>query len=583
MSEEEPLHRNKLCDVDFKTPPFDWNEFRESRYTYVFQYFDPEIDHYRPYFDLLSKTQERLSKAKNDEHYFEKRLFESPEKGPYDFFIWYHNWQLGFYIKFFKDVFEERAFIEGYQPSHKYFKLILPGTLYLEMMEFINHFGLLPIRDLVLELIAIGQHKFIEDISFWLKPEQQHLINSAKKEAQKAIRIIEKLDHKSWNYESGKKPSELQQVKFVFNDETIAIQHRWLASEFVDYFKKEYDEMPLKDWKKQLERYGRKFEADKIKMQYKYQLAKSFYNLLTQGGFFSVSPKKKTPNQVMLCVAKFLEFCLIPVGGPNEIDEVKIKLVRNWVSRKDFKTHETFLDVPVDEERLKKYFDPEFVGLISDRKKMDALSVAGYIGERFDIDKQLPDFAHIAAALKECNWMIGHQLLNEQGWRPSFPEFENLSKLVNGVRKKQKLSSLKFKMKGDETERELTSRLPLYLIEEALKDYSEDHQVEFDNDTARTIIERDEHGQVSAKREDKFNMPEERFMVRFVKSFYDYLLHEIPPVDQFDYNPSSRYYAIIASMLQHTWFFYHLRHPEWFVIEKVKQWHKLGTTGTNAS
>lgn len=582
MDEQEPLKRNALGDIDFGKRDFDWSEFHQSRHTYVFRYYDADLDFYKPFFELTSKSNERQKKAEQERDYYEKRLFESPEAPPYDHSILHHNWQLNFLVCFFKEVFEERAFIEGYQPSHKYYKVILPRPLYEKIMGFIKDFELVPISDLIFELISIGQDIYTEEIAHWERPEYQQLISTAEREAQKAAAVIHKTDDKSWVHDNKKKPSELLRIKFIFNDETITVQHRWLASEFVDYFKKEYDSFPLKSWKKELDKYARRFEDNKVKSHYKYKLAKSFYNLLAQGGFYKITPRAKTPNNVMLCVVRFLEFCLIPVGKPDELDEVKIKIVRNWISRKEFNPHPTSLDIPADTIRLKKYFAAEFIDLASDKKKIDALSIAAFIAERYDIEEKLPDLAHIAAALKQCGWMIGHQLINQTLKQSAFPEFESLSKLVNGVREKRKLKSLKFQLESDENDRELTSRLPLYLIEEALKDYSDDHQVEFDNDTLRTFITINENGALSARRDNKFNLPEERFIVRFVKSFYDYLLNEIPP-DENDYLPSRSYYGIIANMLQQTWFFYHMRHPEWFIIEKVKQWHQLSLQGTNAS
>ncbi|MBL0200978.1 MAG: hypothetical protein IPP81_12855 [Chitinophagaceae bacterium] len=114
----------------------------------------------------------------------------------------------------------------------------------------------------------------------------------------------------------------------------------------------------------------------------------------------------------------------------------------------------------------------------------------------------------------------------------------------------------------------------MHLVEQAIKEYSEDQQVEFDTEPVKTTVTRIKEG-FKIEKADEFNRPEERFMVRFVKAFYNYLLAEAPPSDEKDFMPSERYYGIIANMLQQTWFFYHQRHPEWFVIEKVKQWHKL--------
>ena len=68
---------------------------------------------------------EKMEKARKDPEFFEKQLYWTPDRPPYDFFIRYHNWQLAMLVEFFKEVFEERAFIEGYQPNNKYYRVIL--------------------------------------------------------------------------------------------------------------------------------------------------------------------------------------------------------------------------------------------------------------------------------------------------------------------------------------------------------------------------------------------------------------------------------------------------------------------------
>jgi len=137
-----------------------------------------------------------MEKAKQDPEFFEKQLYWTPDHPPYDFFIRYHNWQLGLLVEFFKEVFEEKAFLHGYQPSNKYYRVILPKTKHDEIINCINDFELLPIRDLLFEVIAIAQDNYVEHIAFWERPEMQKLVTSAEKETQKAIQIIEKLDEK---------------------------------------------------------------------------------------------------------------------------------------------------------------------------------------------------------------------------------------------------------------------------------------------------------------------------------------------------------------------------------------------------
>lgn len=98
--------------------------------------------------------------------------------------------------------------------------------------------------------------------------------------------------------------------------------------------------------------------------------------------------------------------------------------------------------------------------------------------------------------------------------------------------------------------------------------------MEIDTDLVRTKIEKNKDGSFRVDKEQQFVHPEERFMVRFTKSFYDYMLAESPP-DEREHRPSERYYAAIAVMLQQTSFFYHKMHDERFIIQKVKQWHQL--------
>lgn len=578
MDNDKPLERDEKGDVLFDTGKMDWEKIRKSQYTYVFRYYDEMKSHYFPYFGLFSFADERMNEAKLDPEFYEKQLYWTPNHPPYDFFIRYHNWQLSMLIEFFKEVFEERAFIDGYQPSHKYYRVILPKSKHDEIINFINDFGLLSIRDLMLELIATAQNNYVEEIAFWERSEMQKLVNSAKKETQKAIQVIEKLDTKARERgEPGSKPpSELQYINFVFNDGAIKIEHAWLAREFIDHFKSYYSDLHYKNWKLDLERYPDRFEENIIKQQFKYKLAKSFYNLLTKCKFFPITKEEPTPNRLMLCIVRLLEFCLIPVAGTDELDEIKIKNVRNWLKRNELQPALTYAEIPANKERLLKYFEPELISITDEVKKADAISIALFISKRFNIDHLFADLTHIAQALRESAWMIGHQMLGDgRPFEPQFDEFRSFSELVNGVRAGKKIASIKYTLEGDDKEYLLTQRLPLYLIEESINDYSEDNQVEFDTDPVKTKITRTEDGGLKVDKEDEFNLPENRFMVRIVKSLYDYLLAEAAPVDERDFMPSERYYGIIASLLQETWFFYHQRPPEWFVIQKVKNWHQM--------
>lgn len=560
---------------------FDWTKFQRNRFTYKWQFYSEKHQHHFKYTEEMLYQEGAIMEGEEQVECVEIELYKSPEKPPYDFYIKYGNWQLALRIEFFKEVFDERAFIEGYQPQHKYIRLVIPPDIHHEILNVVNDFELLHIRDLILELIASAQDIYARDVAFWERPENQKLITSAEKETAKAIQVIEQsgVDMKSWRELEGKIRPQLDHIKFVFNTGTIKLEHEWLAREFIENMKCSYDDLHYKDWKKDLARYPERFQENAHKAQFKYRLANSYYNLLTKAQFngkpFFELGNKKSTNRLMLCIANLIEFSLIPIVDLEETDEMKIKHIRNWLKRNDLEPKLTFAEVPVDVERLKLYFEPNFIDMADANKRADAISVAFFICNRFDIPDLLPDLIHIASCIKETNWLVGHQMTsNSSTNEPDIPEMNAFRQLMNGVKNKKKLTSIKFTIEGDKTEHELTQRLPLYLTEEALKEYYQSDQVEFDTDAIPTTYKKNENSIIKIDKEPRFNLPHERHLVCLVHSLYNFL-KDHSGIEEGHILPGESYYEIIATLFQKTWVFYNQMHDERSIVEKIKQWHKL--------
>ena len=484
-------------------PKFDWAKFQRNRFTYKWQFYSEKHQHHFEYTDDYLYEKGAIMEGEERTECVEIELYKGPEKPPWDFHIRYSNWQLALRVEFFKEVFDERAFVEGYQPQHKYVRLVIPPTIHNEILNVINDFELLHIRDLLLELIATAQDTYIRDVAFWERPENQKLITSAEKETEKAIQVIDQsgVDMKSWREFEGKVRPQLDHIKFVFNTGTIKVEHEWLAREFIENMKRAYDDMHYKDWKKDLARYPDRFDENANKAKFKYRLAKSYYNLFTKGKFFEIPEGAKSTNRLLLCIAKLIEFSLIPVGDWEETDDMKVKHIRNWLKRNDLEPKLTFAEVPADLEKLKKYFEPNFLEMADATKRADAISTAFYVCHRFDIQDLLPDVIHIASCIKETNWLVGHQMTsNSRMNEPNIPEMNAFRQLMNGVKNKKKLTSIKFTMEGEDGEQELTSRLPLYLIEEALKEYYQNDQIEFDADAIPTTYKKNEDSSIKIEK-----------------------------------------------------------------------------------
>jgi len=116
--------------------------------------------------------------------------------------------------------------------------------------------------------------------------------------------------------------------------------------------------------------------------------------------------------------------------------------------------------------------------------------------------------------------------------------------------------------------------LPLYLVEEALRDYYQGHQVEFDTDTIPTTYQKNEDGSIKIDKKPRFSLPHERHLVRLVHSLYNFL-KDHSGIEEGEIMPGEQYYEIIALLFKESWVFYHKMFDDRFVVQKVKQWHKL--------
>jgi hypothetical protein len=352
-----------------------------------------------------------------------------------------------------------------------------------------------------------------------------------------------------------------------------------MAKQMLEDFKRALEEMPYRDWRKELERWPDRFEDLIRKGQYKYMLTWSLYNLLTKTRLMEVTQNEQFPNAVMLCIARILEFCLIPIGKEGELDAVKIRHVRNWLSRKELEPAPTDVQVTPDMKRLQKYFEKDFIEMPNDIKGLEGFRVAVYLAKRFDMDKSfIADLTQIAQALIDVRWLIDHQVLGEgRPLETTFDEFHVWSRLLNGVNEEKKVVSLKYKLEGDDKDYELTSTLPLHQVEEALREYINTHRADIEIEPVPTRLRKTEEGSIKIERATHFHEPGNRFMVRFVTAFYDYLLAELPNA-ALSYRPSETFYSIIASMLAGTHYFVGLPGGEDRLMPQVMGWHELGLT-----
>jgi hypothetical protein len=578
------LPRNELGDLEFPSihTPVQINDYiRRWQHTYIFQYYDNERQNYWPCFDLLDDRDKKLEQAKKQTDFAEVHLFKTPDT-PTDNHIQHHNWQLELYIKYFNEVFNMRAYVDGFMPNFKYWRLILRKTTYNAILDCINAYKLQPISDLIFEIIANAQDIYLEEVAHWETKEMQDLITSAKPEAQKVISLIEKVTDESWvRDQTAKVPAGLSHINFAFKeDKTITLKHPWLIKQFIELFKEHYEKnYPYKNWRKELNRYHGRFEDIIHKQEFKNRLASSMYNLLSEEHFFSITTKPY-PNDLMLCIARLIEFCLIPVHSFDDSDEVKTKHIRNWLIRNkkryDMPPAEERKQIVPNKQKLLKYFDAEFINSTGDLKPLDAIATAWFLCERFNIMPLFDDIVQIVHCLRErCSQFRMYSAMSDDNLKQEITDLNALTKLYKTMQTKGKINQVKFKIAGDENEYQLSEPLSMYLINRAMREAMGNHPEEYEVDILKSTVESSPDGSSFIINYDtRLNRPEERFAPQFVKSFYAYLLNEAPP-GEFEYNKSEDYYMLIALAMQECWFFNHKMEDEKGIQWKVKHWHQL--------
>jgi len=582
---EKHDEKNELGDIKFKRPTEeDWRRIRRDQHTYIFHEYDDKLGDYVPVFGLSSTLDNKMEEIRKDPEFMEVELYKSPDQPPYDFYIHYHNSLLAARVDCFKEVFDERAFREGYEPGVKYWRLILKKSMYNKIMNVLNQYHLLHLRDLLLEVIAMVQEKYITDVSFWNKKEMRDVVKTARTAADQATLALEKLDGRAFlRGESGAKaPTELEAVQFFYKDRTsVKINHSWMARDIITAYKRSLEDDHYKDWRKELAAWPDRFD-DAIQLpKFQHDLAWSYYNLLARTGAIKVTQEEPTPNLMVECIAALIGLSSIPIGGDSDVMTIKEKAknVRTWLTRYELEPASTHFEVYANKERLLKYFPYDFINLPQPVNKIEALGVAGYIANRFDIPDHMPDIAHLAQALIDVRWMIDHQVLGGvYSMVPPFEEFQTWHALLTGLTGGKKLSSLKFRLEGDDKEYELCSDQPLGNIVYALREYVDEHRLDIDVEAVPTQISRTQGGDLAVTHEPRFQSPKERFLTRFVTAFYDYLRSEVPPREH-HLMPSLFYYPIIATVLAGARFFNPMSGNERWMISQVERWHKHGLAG----
>lgn len=525
-----------------------------------------------PCFGIHPFFEDTLAVAKKHKDFHAMELFtpgtENNDRNRFDKIVWMRD----AFLHFFKDVFEVPAYQEGYLYFFDLKRIGLPKQTCEAVMKVITEYGLNDYLELIFFIIAKAQGFYNKNVFL---QEAKNLPN-IQKEANKAIEVIEKVVRGPFDK---RVDDELLRINFIFkNSPTTSISDPYYTRQFVESFKKDLNAQYYKDWKLQLRASPFYYAQNNIREQFKYRYAIALYNFFTETQLIKIYDKPY-PNYLMECIYEILQFSLINVGKQEHKKADKIKLVRHWIVNHHLIPTEGFQKSEVNLEKLYKYFEKEFIDCVGETKSADAVNKAFTLCIKYKMQKLQKEITHVLACLKEWRPRIAQQLEQDSpsiSKNPVTEEFETFKLFLKSVLKERKFENISFSLEGETQTHSITNDLLIYFAQSAIRNHYNDFREDYEFDLLHSEIKNlNQDGSFSLETTGNFNSPEDRFLPKFVNSFFSFLQAEAPQLDG-EYKPADRYYLLIAEALYLTGFFLSQFPEEREMKSKVQHWHKLG-------
>lgn len=563
--------RDELGNIIFKSEKFDQDFYRFYSSTYIFQEWAEEIKRYYPIAVFWNKKEfeQKQKEVFIYEKIAAKELFNFSDKTQ-DEDIRIYNYLLSCTNNYFKEVFE---FEDNRLQSFDIYTIVIREKEKKKIDELIKEYKLESVSDLIYYLISKTQKRYIDEIEYYERPESIRKFKKAPKEIEKLISIIERASPERKDYDN--MPPENANITFSFPKiNSIKIEDAWITTGIIDAVKEYYNKRSYKNWKKDLIKSIPHYESYVEKSKFKFKLAIALHNFFKEQKLFPQKPNTIATPEELLCIANILEYSSIKIGKDELSDANKIKNIRNYLNPKRNKLESlpAYMDIKIDFDKLSNYFDLKFLKCTSLKKPLALLSEANYITDRFDIQHLINEFALIIDCIRQRCFQIGRQFseLKNSDKNPEFKNFHFLISTCNEENNNNDINEISFKSDGKKFI--IKEKLPLQLIQKALKEYYEKNSEEFDFDILDAAIEECVvHRSHRIVKTDKFKQPAERFLLDICNRFYKFLLHASPPLDS-EISPVNRYALIIAVTLNQCYIFNYPNNDEEGLQIKVKKW-----------
>ncbi len=582
MDDNNKPQRDENGDIIFPKDDYDFaGELRQSMRTHVFHFKDSDGYFLKVDYDKYDFPDMRTDLPKFSlKHY---HLFEHEQPATDEWFKKMNNCNNCF-SDFFSDIFKNRMPYGITSHIDKY-DLVLPVEKFDAINSFITDSGLDSYRDFIFYLTAKIEELYIEDIEYEERPEQKKLIKNFPKEVNKLYDVLKRTERIN-DFNDQVLPPQLQKISFQYNKGgSIKIENPLLLSSITKGTIEHFSEGIQKNWEKQLKGFPNVYDSNQLPNEFRHRICKSLHNFFRHINTFNYS-KAAIPEKELDAIAKILDFAWVKFHDKKGNDfDIKIDLleikknIRLAITRKEmisYPTHLTAQEIKPDFEKLKKYFDANFLMSGMQSYDLNDMRSIGAIISRFDLAPIGKELLHIYDCLKQRRFQIGHQfesLINKEiENNEDYRSWKNLFKILSS---KNSIKKVTFSRIGESEELNFNEELSVELIRQALCEFYKKNKFEFDNDFYESQIHLFKpHGSFQLITTGQLNKPANRFFSKITKQLYKYLLDEVPPTDK-DWKPSEKYFTIIAMLLMSVFEIGDPLYDEDFAVRKVKEWYSV--------
>lgn len=492
--------------------------------------------------------------------------------------------------KYFKEVIPIGIYFEGRNRSKhldwKYHKVLLDKKVHRSITQLTEEYGLQEYYSLILQILAQAQNEYIDKIVFLERPEKRKELKEIDSQVETLIKILKRFDIEGKPLKEMAQIKTVEEIVFKYKSDVLKVFSPTLVHGIMSGLLEHFSAPPAGNWEFSVRQYASIIKEQFENFDFKERLTIAFHSWLTKEAILPLTGKAKTADKALRFIAEFLKIAGIPFEGKSTAHGDEVRILRNYINRKNIIRHPEEFTIEPDHSRLKKHFPAWFFRITTKFKTEKELETAVYLASRFNLWPILADLATLAEALtnlKEVPHFNTYLIPGIHQDREEIPEVDSFIRLFESVKPTfsilgtTPLTSLSFTLQGSKRTFQINQAIPLSLIQKALKEYAQNHpeDLSFDLVAQEHIYKEEGDAFPHVRHKNEFNPLAKRFFPSFCRDFYNYLLEFSPPQEREAF-PKHRYIPIIAVMIIKCLSDQiHDAPLEAKMVEKVSEWYEL--------